>query len=105
MGIKLKNNATGHLAVAISASDVGVALESGDGANFPTYGASDYSYAALESPGGTIEIVKITARTSDTLTILRAQEGTTAASFPAGSVLEIRVTAQSVWDAIAQGTP
>lgn len=102
MGIKLKNNAIGYLATAISASDVGVALESGDGALFPTYSTDDYSYATLESPGGTIEIVKVTARTTDTFTIVRAQEGTTAASFPAGSTFELRPTVQSLSDFITQ---
>ncbi len=98
MGIQLKNNAVGYLATAISASDVGLVLQSGNGANFPSLTSVDYFYATLESSGGTSEIVKVTARSGDSLTIVRAQEGTTANSFAVGSRFELRVTAQSVKD-------
>jgi hypothetical protein len=96
MGIQLKNNAVGYLATAISASDVGLVLQSGNGANFPSLAATDYFYATLESSGGTSEIVKVTARSGDSLTIVRAQESTTANSFAAGSRLELRVTAGAI---------
>jgi hypothetical protein len=100
MPIKLANNASGTLATAISASDTGIALTTGDGAEFPTLGAGDYFYATITSSGGTQEIVKATARSGDSLTVVRAQEGTTAAGFAAGSRFELRVTAASVEDAV-----
>lgn len=100
MPIKLANNASGTLATAINASDTGIALTTGDGAEFPTLGASDYFYATITSTQGTQEIVKATARSGDSLTVVRAQEGTSAAGFAAGSRLELRVTAQSVFDAV-----
>jgi len=96
MAIQLKNNAVGYLATAISASDTGAVLQTGNGASFPALGAGDYFYATLESTGGTQEIVKATARSGDSLTIVRAQEGTTAQSFAAGSRFELRVTAGSI---------
>lgn len=96
MGIQLKNNASGTLATAISASDTGIVLTTGNGANFPALGASDYFYATLESTGGTLEIVKVTARSGDSMTVVRAQEGSTANSFAAGSRIELRVTAGAV---------
>jgi len=102
MPIKLANNASGTLATAISASDTGIALTTGDGAEFPTLGAGDYFYATITSSGGTQEIVKATARSGDSLTVVRAQEGTTAASFAAGSRFELRVTAGSVEDYVEQ---
>lgn len=98
MPIKLANNASGTLATAISASDTGLALTTGDGAAFPALGLGDYFYVTITSSGGTQEIVKATARSGDSLTIVRAQEGTTAQSFAAGSRFEVRVTAQSVAD-------
>ena len=104
MGIKLKNNVVGFLSTAISASDVGIALQSGNGANFPTLGVGDYFYATLFSIDGTYEIVKATARVGDSITVVRAQEGTTANSFAAGSRLELRVTAQSVIEALADSS-
>ena len=100
MPIKLANNASGTLATAISASDIGAVLTTGDGAEFPVLTAGDYFYATITSTAGTQEIVKATARSGDSLTIVRAQEGTTAQSFAAGARFELRVTAQSILDAI-----
>jgi hypothetical protein len=101
MGIQIKNNASGTLATAINASDTGIVLTTGNGANFPVLGLGDYFYATLESTGGTFEVIRVTARSGDSMTVLRAQEGSIANSFAAGSRLELRVTAQSVAD-IAQ---
>jgi hypothetical protein len=100
MGIQLKNNASGTLATAISASDTGAVLQTGNGASFPALGATDYFYATLESTGGTFEVIKVTVRSGDSMTVVRAQEGSTANSFAAGSRIELRVTAQSVIEAI-----
>ena len=102
MPIKLANNATSTITTAINASDVGVVLATGDGAKFPTLAAGEYFYITFESSGGTYEIAKATARAGDSLTIVRAQEGTTAQSFAAGSRIELRVTAQSIRDVAAQ---
>jgi len=98
MPIKLKNNVAGFLATTISASDTGLVLQSGNGAAFPTLAAADYCYATLISTGGTIEIVKITARAGDAITVVRAQEGTSATGFAAGTRVELRITAQVVYD-------
>jgi hypothetical protein len=98
MPIKLTNNASGTLATAISASDTGLVLTTGDGAEFPTLGATDYFYATITSTQGTQEIVKVTARVGDSMTIVRAQEGTTAAGFAPGARFELRVTVQAIKD-------
>lgn len=100
MGVILKNNATSTITTAISASDVGLAVAAGTGSLFPALGAGDYFYATLVSAGGTYEVVKVTARVGDTMTIARAQEGTTAQSFASGSHLEVRVTAASITDMV-----
>jgi hypothetical protein len=102
MGIQLKNNTSGTLATAINASDIGIVLTAGNGANFPALGIGDYFYATLESTGGTFEVVKVTARSGDSMTVLRAQEGSIANSFAAGSRLELRITAQTVIDTATQ---
>lgn len=98
MGVVIKNNAVSTITTAISASDVGLAVAAGTGSLFPALGASDYFYATLVSAGGTYEVIKVTARVGDTMTIVRAQEGTTAQSFASGSRLELRVTAASITD-------
>lgn len=102
MGVKLKNNAIGYLATAISASDVGVSLQSGNGAVFPALNSGDYFYATIASSSGAYEVVKVTARIGDAITFVRAQESTTANSFPSGARIELRVTAQGILDALAQ---
>ena len=102
MPIKLANNASGTLATAISASDTGIALTTGDGAEFPALAAGEYFYLTLTAPSGAFEIVKATARVGDAVTVVRAQEGTTAIGFPVGSRAELKVTAQSVEDYVEQ---
>lgn len=46
-----------------------------------------------ELPSGDLEIVYVTAIESDTATVIRGREGTTAADLPADTVLEARTTA------------
>lgn len=96
MALKLSNNAISSLASSITASDTSIALKAGDGAKFPTLGAGDYHPATISKPDGSLEIVRVTARSGDTLTVTRAQEGTTALSFAAGSIIEVRLTAATV---------
>ena len=78
-----------------------VIVNTGTGALFPTVTGSEFFVATIvntisSDPGfGELEIVKVTARTSDTMTVIRGQEGTTAKSFPAGCLFELRPTAQA----------
>lgn len=102
MGILFKNNAESTLDTAISAADLGLVVASGDGALFPTL-SGDYFYMTLENTDGTYEVVKVTARSSDSMTIVRAQEGTSARTFTAGARVELRITNQGLLDKIAEG--
>lgn len=90
---KFANNAVSVLFATLAVGGVTATLQSGDGVKFPSLSAGEFFYATLFSEAGLYEIVKCTARTSDTLTITRAQEGTTALFWPIGSRLEIRPTA------------
>lgn len=94
MTVILKNNAVSTLATPISASDTGIVVASG--AQFPALAGGDYFYATLVSPAGTTEIVKVTARVGNSMTVVRAQDGSSAASFTAGSLVEMRVNAASI---------
>ena len=91
MALKLANDATTKLAVAISDSDTALVVTTGEGAQFPALGGGDWCPAVLEE-GTKYEIVRVTARSSDTLTVTRAQEGTTAQSFGIGARLDLRLT-------------
>ncbi|MBI3421213.1 MAG: right-handed parallel beta-helix repeat-containing protein [Candidatus Sungbacteria bacterium] len=66
-------------------------MQTGDGAKFP---AAPFHATLYASDPATGEIVKVTAKTTDTFTITRAQEGTTAQAFNAGDKVELLVTAK-----------
>lgn len=90
MGIKVSNNAYGTLAASLSDVATTLNLNSGEGARFPTLGGSDYFYLTLIDTSNNVEIVKVTARSSDTMTIVRGQDGTTARSYAVNSRAELR---------------
>lgn len=102
MGVKFKNNAASTLDTAISAADLGLTVASGDGTLFPAAGAGDYFYMTIEATDGTYEVVKVTARSGDSMTIVRAQESTTARAFTAGALCELRITNQGLLDKFAE---
>lgn len=91
--IVFTNNASALLAASISAVDTVAQVAAGYGANFPAPTAPEVFYATLEDNAGNIEVVKCTSRTGDNLTIVRAQDGTTAQAFTLTSTrVELRVT-------------
>jgi hypothetical protein len=96
------NNAWGTLASQLNAGATSLALSTGQGAKFPSPTGGDYFLLTLIGVTGTTEtsweIVKCTARSTDTLTIVRAQEGTSDATWAAGTRVELRVTAAPLAD-------
>ena len=99
MTVLLRNNADTVLATALSSADLGMTVA--NGARFPAPGAGEYFYVTVTALTGLFEVVKVTARSGNALTIVRAQEGTAALDFIAGSRVELRVTAQAIRDAIS----
>lgn len=93
MGVKVTNNAYGTLSAGISTSDTTITLDSGQGTRFPSLGASDYFYATLIDTSNNLEIVKVTARSADSMTVTRAQDNTTAQTFAIGDRFELRPVA------------
>ena len=89
------NNASSLVADVGGLSDVDttVNVTGGDGALFPNPTSPDYFMATLVDSSGNREIVKVTARSTDTLTIDRAEEGTSARAFAQGSIISHRLTA------------
>jgi hypothetical protein len=87
------NNALARLSAALGAGDTTIQLESGQGELFPSITGSDFFHATLESKTTrAVEIVKVTARTANELTVVRAQDGTTALEFEEGDFVEARLT-------------
>jgi hypothetical protein len=88
---QITNNAVTTLAVGIGASDTSFTVASGTGNLFPSSG---YFTATLYDNSGNLEIIKVSARSVDTFsTVVRAQEGTTARAFSAGSKVRLNLTA------------
>lgn len=93
MGIKLTNNAISRLSANILATDLTISVIPGDGAAFPSLSTGDWFPATIISETGAYEIVRVTSRTGDVMTIERAQETTIARGFTAGDRFEHRLTA------------
>jgi phage-related tail fiber protein len=86
------NEALGKLTNALAPGATVIYLQSGQGALFPTISGGNFFYAVLYN-ASTYEIVRVTANASDTLTVVRAQQGTTAGTFNIGDSIEQRITA------------
>jgi hypothetical protein len=89
------NDASSTLAGPISNSATSVTLSAGTGAEFPNPSAGQqFALTFNDAATGLLtEIVYCTARTADTLTIVRAQEGTVAQNWLAGDLAANLVTA------------
>ena len=100
------NNVSSSLASGITNVATSLTLATGQGALFPSPTGGDWFLLTLTQATGvesSWEIVKVTARTTDTLTIVRAQESTTAAAWSAGAKAEARLTAGSLIPAVVGG--
>ena len=107
MTVKFTNNANSTLASGINSSVTSMTLA--DASSFPSLsGANDYCYLTLQESGGTTrEIVKATARSSNTFTIVRGQDNTSAATWSSGILVELRITSallQDVIDGLGSGS-
>ena len=90
MAVVFKNNAKTTLASGINSSATSITVS--DGSVFPSLTGSDIFFVTFDD-GTNNEIVKVTARSGNTLTVVRAQESTTARSFSTGDEAQLRLTA------------
>ena len=92
------NNAVSALASGITDVATSLTVTTGEGALFPSPTGGDFFMLTLTQAGSETswEVVKVTARTGDALTIVRAQDGTTAAAWGVGAKAELRVTAEAL---------
>ena len=90
------NNADSSLNGAIASDTAVLVLKAGEGNKFPSPTNGDFFLVTLFQRVGTTElnheIVKCTSRVGDNLTVVRAQEGTTAKAFNSGDLVELRFT-------------
>ena len=94
------NNASSSLASNITSVATSLSVSAGSGALFPNPSGGDFFLMTLIGSTSGVEtsweIIKVTARSTDTLTIVRAQESTTAYAWTAGTKIELRLTAGSM---------
>jgi len=89
------NNAKGVLDTGISNVATSIVLGAGQGSLFAASTSPDTSpdfEMITVTDGNAIEVMKVTLRTVDTLTVVRAQEGTIATAFVLGDAVEARAT-------------
>ena len=91
MGLLFKNNAETTLSSGINDSVTTVPVTSA--AVFPTPDANNVFFATIDD-GTNIEVVKVTAISSNNLTVVRAQDNTSASAFSSGANIELRLTAK-----------
>ncbi len=95
MAVKFTNNAATTLAAGINSSATSIAVT--DGSIFPALSGSDYFYVTFDDTTNR-EIVKVTARSGNTLTAVRGQDDTTAQAFNSGDKAELRIVAALLED-------
>ena len=104
MSVLYTNNAFSTLASGINSSATSITVASGHGSRFPAISSSsDYFYLTLDS-GSVAEIVKVTARSGDSMTIARGQDGTTAQSFSTNDSVQLKLTKAVLDDIKAEMT-
>ena len=94
MTVKVTNNGFSTLSAGITDSATTITLASGEGSRFPTLSIDDYFYGTLVDTSNNLEIVKVTARSTDSLTVVRAQDNTSARAFSTGDRFELRPVAK-----------
>lgn len=105
---KATNNCASTLAAGITDSGTTLTVQTADIARFPIINqggvGTDYTYLTIQDAALNMEIVKVTRHDngSSSLTIARAQEGTTARAWQTGDSVALRVTAGVVNDAFSR---
>tara|TARA_Y100001937_G_scaffold128542_1_gene205745 strand:- start:1939 stop:3603 length:1665 start_codon:yes stop_codon:yes gene_type:complete len=91
VGLLFKNNAETTLSSGINNSTTTIPVASA--AVFPTPDANNKFFATLDDSSN-VEVVLVTAISSNNLTVVRAQDNTSAAAFGSGTKIELRLTAK-----------
>jgi hypothetical protein len=105
MGLKFSNFGKAIVSSAPSGTaGLSFTVEAGKGIFFPALGAGDYFYGVFKDASGNREIVKIEARSTDSLTISaggRGLDGTAARTWAAGDYFLAGVTSVALQESLA----
>lgn len=95
----------GSASVAVQVFPTDLTIELDDVSTLPVITGNQYFYLVLELIDLSVfEVVKVTDVTGTTLTVQRAQGGTTAEAFPVGSRAENRVTKSTLDEFLQKGS-
>lgn len=94
MAVLHTNNVSTTLNGAITAGQTSITVTDGSAMPSPTGG--DYFTLTLDDQANTVEVLRCTARTGNTLTVTRGQEGTSDLNWPDLSIIELRLTANTI---------
>jgi len=101
MSIKYANDAKTTLSSNVTTA--GTSLSVASAASFPTISAGDEMYLTLaDALNSTTEIVKCTAVSGTTFTVTRGHESTTAAAWPTGTNVQLRITSGLLENLLAE---
>ena len=100
MAVKFANNSFSTLSAGIDATQL--TFDVADGTKFPTLTGSDHMYLSIVG-GSYTEIIKVTSVSTNTLTCVRGQDGTTGTAALTGNRVELRVTTAMLTDLTGDG--
>lgn len=96
MAYVFTNNASALLDQQLDTGSSTAVLEAGTGSAFPAPTGGDFFVVTLQDTDANLEYCLCTARSGDTLTLSRNQEGSSEQTWPAGTRLELRATAATL---------
>lgn len=107
MILEYSNNATSLLSSAVTSSATTIQLVTGGGAAFPALTTGDAFYVTIMDAATQLikEIVLCTARSGDTLTVTRGQQGTAALNWASSSIVAQLLTAGDLNNLVASFSP
>lgn len=95
--MKAKNAASGSLASSVSIADPTIDLDTGEGANFP----DEFPFnITVNATGANREVMRVTNKSTDTLTVTKGQEGTADQAHDAAESVELTITAKYYTDLV-----
>jgi hypothetical protein len=105
MALKFSNFGKAKIASAPSGTTgLAFTVEAGKGLLFPTLGSGDYFYGVFKDASNNAEIVKVSARSTDSFTIAtggRGLDGTTARTWAAGDYFVAAITNIALTESLA----
>lgn len=100
--IKFTNNASTVLLADITADVRFIEVFPNEGELFPPLHNGGFFRITVVDAAGNLEIMRVIDRVGNVFTVERGDEGTVPRAFKSGDIVELRLTAQSIYDVVEQ---